>query len=166
MIKVEKIQILYENKPVFAQKLTVSSEMPFDLETAWSKVKTSALLEFVANGMVTFKPLDGHFPAIWQEGSTIDTKSLLFGFIPFGGVHSLFFEKIDDKNKILQTREYDDAAKVWNHTITMKKVSNDTILYEDEIIIYGGYLTYFITLWAKYFYKHRQKRWLLIAKNR
>jgi hypothetical protein len=165
MIKTGKIQILYKNNLVRAQKLNVSSEIPVDLEKAWAKVKTSALLEFVAKGMIRFVPIKGHFPEIWQEGSTVETRSLLFGFIPFGGVHTLFFEKIDDENKSLQTKEFDDAAKVWNHTITMKKLDSNTILYEDEIIIYGGFLTFFITLWASYFYQHRQKRWLLVGKS-
>lgn len=163
MVKIEKIEILYKNKIVSAQKLTVSSEIPIDLETAWAKVQTSALLEFVAKGMITFAPLNGSFPVIWQEGSTVKTKSLLFGFIPFGGIHTLFFEKIDDENKILQTQEFDDDAKVWNHKITMKKLESNTIFYEDEIIIYGGFLTFTVTMWAKYFYQHRQKRWLLVT---
>lgn len=158
------VKVIYNNKEVLAQKLTVSSEIPLDIETAWTKVKTSALLEFVAKGMITFAPLNGNFPVIWQQGSTVKTRSLLFGFIPFGGTHTLFFEKIDDTQKILQTQEYDDAAKIWNHTITMNKISDTTILYKDEIIIYGGILTFFITLWAKFFYRHRQKRWLLVAK--
>ena len=126
-------KIIYKNKEVFAQKLTVSSEIPLDIETAWVKVKTSALLEFVAKGMITFAPLDGNFPIVWQEGSTIKTRSLLFGFIPFGGMHTLFFEKIDNTQKVLQTQEYDDAAKIWNHTITMNRITDTTILYKDEI---------------------------------
>ena len=74
-------------------------------------------------------------------------------------------EKIDEVNKILQTREWDNSAKVWNHKISLKKQTNKTILYEDEIVIYGGMLTGFITSWAKSFYKHRQKRWQLVARN-
>lgn len=159
------LKVVYRDKEVIAQKLTVSSEIPLDIETAWAKAKTSALLEFVTKGMVKFAPLNGHFPTIWQEGSTVKTRSLLFGFIPFGGTHTLFFEKIDDTQKILQTQEYDDAAKIWNHTITMGRVTDTTILYKDEIIIYGGVLTFLITLWAKYFYQYRQKRWLLVAKQ-
>jgi hypothetical protein len=55
------VKVIYNNKEVLAQKLTVSSEIPLDIETAWTKVKTSALLEFVAKGMITFAPLNGNF---------------------------------------------------------------------------------------------------------
>jgi hypothetical protein len=163
--KIEKIKIDYKGKQVTARKLTVASEIPIDIDTAWTKVQTSALLNFVTNGKVKFKPTGGHFPEIWKEGDTVSARMFVYGFVPFGGLHSLYFEKIDNVNKILQTREWDNSAKVWNHKISLKKLTDTTIIYEDEIVIYGGMLTGFITSWAKSFYKHRQKRWQLVATN-
>lgn len=164
-VKIEKIKIDYKGKQVKACKLTVASEIPIDIDTAWAKIKTSALLKFVSEGKVKFKPTGGQFPEIWKEGDTVSTRMLMYSFVPLGGLHSLYFEKIDNENKILQTREWDYSAKVWNHKMSLKKWTETTIIYEDEIVIYGGILTDFITLWAKSFYKHRQKRWQLVARN-
>ena len=161
----DKINIDYKGKQVTARKLIVVSQIPIDIDTAWSKVQTSALLNFVADGKVKFKPTGGHFPEIWKEGDTVSTKMLVYGFVPFGGLHSLYFEKVDNVNKVLQTREWDNSAKIWDHKISLKKLNDKSIIYEDEIIIYGGIMTDFITSWAKSFYKHRQKRWQLVAKN-
>ena len=111
---IKKIKIDYQGKQVSANRLTVTSEIPIDIDTAWSKVQTSALLNFVATGMVKFKPIGGQFPDKWKEGETVSTKLFLYGFVPFGGLHLLYFEKIDKVNKNLQTREWDNAAKVWN----------------------------------------------------
>ena len=163
--KIEKVKIDYKGSKVTANKLTVTSEIPIDIDTAWSKVQTSALLNFVTTGKVKFKPTGGEFPEIWEEDNTVTTKMVVYGFIPFGGLHTLYFEKIDDENKILQTREWDDSAKVWNHKIALKKLTDKTIMYEDEIIIYGGILTGFITWWAKSFYEYRQKRWQLVPQK-
>ncbi|MBU1822346.1 MAG: hypothetical protein KKG00_12665 [Bacteroidetes bacterium] len=163
--EVEKLQIDYKGRQVKARKLTVASEIAIDMDKAWTRVQTSALLNFVANGKVKFKPTGGHFPKIWQEGDTVSTKMLVYGFIPFGGLHSLYFEKIDNEEKVLQTREWDTAAKVWNHKISFTQLTDTTITYKDEIVIYGGVLTGYITSWAKSFYKHRQKRWQLIARS-
>lgn len=163
--KTEKVKIEYHGRPVMARKLTVTSEISMDIDTAWSKVQTSALLNFVVEGKVKFIPTGGQFPVVWKEGETVSTRMFIYGFIPFGGLHSLYFEKIDHQNKILQTKEWDNSAKVWNHWISLKKLTNSTTLYEDEIIIYGGLLTGFITMWAKSFYKYRQKRWLLLAQD-
>jgi hypothetical protein len=107
-------------------------------------------------------PTGGKFPEVWQQGSTVTTRMLLYGFFPFGGLHTLYFEKIDNENKVLLTSEFDAVSKIWDHKISLKKKNEDTIYYEDEIIIYGGMLTSFISWWAKSFYIHRQKRWRLI----
>lgn len=163
--KIEKIEIDYKGKQVSARKLTITSEIPIGIDTAWIKVQTSALLNFVSDGKVKFYPTGGKFPEIWKEGDTVSTKILFYGFVSFGGLHSLYFEKIDAENKILQTKEWDNSAKVWNHKISLKKLNEKTIIYEDEIVIFGGLLTGFITSWAKSFYKHRQKRWQLVATN-
>jgi hypothetical protein len=48
----------------------------------------------------------------------------------------------------------------------MKELSDGKIYYEDSITIYGGILTGFITSFAKEFYKHRQKRWQIVAANK
>ena len=120
--KIEKINIDYKGQQVSARKLTVTSEIQTDIDTAWTKVQTSALLNFVADRKVKFKPKGGQFPEIWKEGDTVSTNMLVYGFVPFGGLHSLYFEKIDEVNKILQTREWDNSAKVWNHKISLKKL--------------------------------------------
>lgn len=160
---IEKIKINYKGKEVIADKLTVTSEIPMDIEAAWEKVQTSALLEFVAKGKLTFQPLEGEFPEIWEEGASVKTTMNVYGVIPFGGIHTLTVEKIDGKNKVIQSKEWDNCAKVWNHKISMKKLSEKSIYYEDEIVIYGGLLTGLISWWAKSFYMHRQRRWQFIA---
>jgi hypothetical protein len=73
--------------------------------------------------------------------------------------------KIDGQRYEIATQEWDNRAKVWNHTITLKEVGQRRIQYEDTIVIYGGALTGFITSFAKRFYKHRQKRWQLVAEE-
>lgn len=161
---IKKIKINYQGKEVTAHKLTVSSDIPMDINTAWEKVQTSALFEFVTKGRMKFKPFGGKFPEIWKQGDIVKTAMYAYGFIPLIGIHTIKFEKIDGKNKFIQSREWDWFAKVWDHKISMKKLGNTSISYEDEVIIYGGLLTGFISLWAKSFYKYRQKRWQLVAK--
>jgi hypothetical protein len=67
---------------------------------------------------------------------------------------------------VLSTKEWDNGAKVWNHDITMRELGDSKIYYEDSITIYGGILTGIITSFAKKFYKHRQKRWQIVAANK
>jgi len=48
----------------------------------------------------------------------------------------------------------------------IRELGNGSIYYEDAIIIYGGMMTGVITSFAKKFYKHRQKRWQIVASNK
>jgi len=162
---VEKIKINYKGKSVKAKKLSVSSEIPMNIDSVWANVKTPALLEFVAKGMIRFKAVEGEFPKQWEVGQTYGVKMHVFGFIPFGGTHYLFIDEIDDENYRIATKEWDKGAKVWNHNIVLRNLSIGKIYYEDSIIIYGGVMTGFITSFAKRFYKHRQKRWQIVAKE-
>jgi hypothetical protein len=164
--KVESVIIDYNGRKVKAKKLTVHSEIPMRIDAAWANVKTPALLQFVAKGMMRFKSVDGPLPKHWEAGKTYGIKTRVFGLIPFGGIHYLFIEKIDDNNFALSTKEWDSGTKVWNHDITMKGSGNGSIYYEDSITIYGGIMTGFITSFAKKFYKYRQKRWQIVAENK
>ncbi len=164
--KTERVFTEYKEKKVKARQLFVSSKIPMHIDSAWANIKTPALLEFVAKGMIRFKAIGGEFPKRWEMGQTYGVKMRIFGFIPFGGTHYLFIEKIDDNNHTISTKEWDNGAKVWNHNVTMKDLGNDKIYYEDSITIYGGAMTKFITSFAKRFYIHRQKRWQTVAKEK
>jgi hypothetical protein len=163
--KVESVIIDYNDSKVKANKLTVHSEIPMSIERTWENVKTPALLEFVAKGMIKFKSVNGGFPKQWEVGQIYGFNSRVFGIISFGGIHYLFVEKIDDSNYMLSTKEWDSGVKVWNHLITIRKLDDGKIYYEDSITIYAGIMTGFITSFAKRFYKHRQKRWQIVAKE-
>ncbi len=89
----------------------------------------------------------------------------IFGCIPFGGVHYLFIDSIDDSNRKISTKEWDKGAKVWNHAVTMRDLGNGKVYCEDSITTYGGLMTGFITSFARIFYKHRQQRWQIVAEK-
>lgn len=163
---IRKVLIEYNEKQVKARELTVSSQIPMNLDSAWANVKTPALLRFVAKGMIRFHPVNGDFPKQWQKGQTYAAKMRILGFIPFGGTHYLFIEKVDEETFEIATKEWDRGAKVWNHHVMIKDLGNGRVYYEDSIIIYGGFKTGFITSFAKIFYKHRQKRWQIVAREK
>jgi hypothetical protein len=164
--QVESIVIDYNGSKVKAKKLTVHTEIPMGIDSAWNNVKTPALLQFVAKGMIKFKSVGGPFPKQWEDGKTYGAKMCIFGFIPFWGIHYLSIEKIDDANFHISTKEWDKGVKIWNHDITLRYLDNGKIYYEDSITIYGGMMTCFITTFAKKIFIHRQKRWQIVAENK
>ena len=164
--QVERVGITYKGKKVNARQLTVCSEIPMALDKAWANVKTPSLLAFVAKGMIRFKAVEGEFPRQWETGQTYGLKMWVFGCVPFGGVHYLQVETLDEARYTIVTKEWDQAAKVWNHAITMEDIGHGRIRYADSITIYGGAMTGLITAFAKRFYIHRQKRWQVVAREK
>lgn len=164
--KIEKVVIEYKGKKVNARQLTVSSEIPIDLDSAWANIKTPALLQFVAKGRIRFKAVNGTFPKEWETGQTYGAKMRVFGFIPYGGTHYLFIKEVDDDNHKIAAKEWNKRAKVWNHDVVLRDLGNGKIYLEDSITIYGGSMTGIIASFAKRFYTHRHKRWQIIAKEK
>jgi hypothetical protein len=165
MVSAEPVHVDYKGQTVKARKLTVGSEIPINIDLAWENIKSPELLQFVARGMIAFRSTNGGFPKRWEKGETYGTTMRIFGFIPFGGTHYLFVEEIDDERYRISTREWDNRAKVWNHDVVMKDLGNDSIYYEDTITIYAGIWTDLVTAFAVIFYRHRHKRWKIIAEE-
>ncbi len=162
---IENIEISYNAKNVKGKKLTVSSELNIDINQAWNEVQKSSLLEFVCKGKLKFKPVESDFPKYWKKDMNIKTKMLAYGFIPFGGIHSIKLIEVNPENFSVLTNEKNSIIKIWNHGIYMEKMGPTKIKYTDEIELYAGILTNFIVKWAESFYIHRQKRWKIIAEK-
>lgn len=162
---INRVQTDYQGKRVKARQLSVQSEIPMPVEEVWAKVQTPALLEFVAKGMIRFNPMDEGFPEKWEAGKTYSTRMRIWGILPFGGIHYLKIEKIDESKYQIATHEWDNRAKIWKHEITLKDLGDGRTHYEDTIVIYGSGLTGLITRFARRFYIHRQKRWQIVAEE-
>ncbi len=165
-VKIDDVTINYKGKSVKAKKLVVTSTIPMHIDSVWNNVKTSDLLLFVTKGFAKMKPTGGAFPKYWIANDTASTRTKVFGFIPFGGMRHLYFETISDEEYVIQTREWDKGAKVWDHKIQLVPTEQNATIYTDEIVIYGGQLTSIITAFAKRFYQYRQNRWQIVAKDK
>ena len=76
-------------------------------ESAWTEAQKSSLLLEIAWPLVRIVPARAPaFPPQWLQGDTIRCRSYLFGFLPLGE-RTLFFERIDQANREIQTRESD-----------------------------------------------------------
>ena len=91
-------------------------------------------------------------------------RLFVFWIIPMG-VHTVIFEKIDQENYEIQSREHDPLVARWDHLISIKPLDDLRSLYRDTIDIDAGGLTFVVWAWANLFYRHRQRRWRALAKS-
>jgi hypothetical protein len=112
-----------------------------------------------------FIPADPpQFPERWLEGATLHFRIYLFGIVPLG-THTISLERIDPAAREIQSRESEWLVRRWDHLVRVCPTGNGQTLYSDEIIIDAGWATFFVWLFAHWFYRHRQRRWRRVARR-
>jgi hypothetical protein len=66
---------------------------------------------------------------------------------------------------MLVSREFGGLITTWNHDIEVTPVDTTTCRYRDRIEIEAGVMTPLIVLYARWFYRMRQRRWRALAKG-
>lgn len=136
-------------------------------QKVWEAVQTRRLFQRITAPLATFRPFSPEepLPERWVEGSTVRCRPYALGFWPLG-VHTLFFERIDQAKREMQTREHSSSVKQWDHLIRVREgPSADTCLYSDDVEIDAGWQTRLTCLTAHLFYLHRQRRWRALARE-
>ena len=131
---------------------------------AWNEVQKISLHRHVTWPLTRIVSTGAPFPDRWIEKSTIQCRIFLFGIIPMG-VHTLFFENIDEENYEIQSREHDALVARWDHLVSIKPLDDSRSIYRDTIEIDAGGFTPVVWAWANWFYRHRQRRWRALAKT-
>ena len=145
--------------------IRIQSVLPCSADAAWNEVVKTRLLLEVAAPLVTFRAADGMtLPEFWPAGGTVYTKPSLFGVFPMG-VRAVHFERIDPIAQEIQTREWDPMIRRWDHLMRFRPLGPDRCRYSDELDIDAGLLTVGVCLFAKWFYRHRQRRWHAVARR-
>jgi len=140
-----------------------STPLEASADAIWAAVKTPAAFRKVARGLIAFPILRGRESA-WNEGETVVGWVFLFGFLPFSR-HNLHITEIDDSARILRSEEKGGLVKRWNHQIFVTPIDQFHCTYRDRIEISAGIVTPFIGLYARWFYRMRQRRWRSYAKK-
>ncbi len=142
----------------------VTSVFPASKKEIFDRLQTFQMLKKIAKPYITFTAINGSEDLQWQEGQVFSFKAKLLGFIPFG-IHTIKVIEFAYDTRIY-TNEVNTFVPIWNHEIVLEELSEHETMYTDKVDIYAGWKTYFVYLWAKLFYKHRQKMWINILKTK
>ena len=144
-------------------KITISSILNSTAEKIWNKLLNIETLIEICKPMARFKSITNENKLEWGLGKEYIFKLFIYGFLPLGE-HRIILEKMDKENKIIMSKEHNNIVKVWNHKILLENTGTNKTKYTDEVEIYAGVFTLFVAVWAKMFYRHRQKKWIEISK--
>jgi len=146
-------------------ELTTTLAAPID--AVWQALQRPATLVYVSRGWLSFRPIDPPaLPERWPEtGGTYRVGLTVYGVLPFGqqtlGVE---FPEIDPPRRAVRDNGHGSLIRVWDHWILLEP-AGDATRYTDRLRVEAGALTLPVTLWAKGFYAHRQRRWRRLVEN-
>lgn len=138
-----------------------TSIFPASRDAVFQKLQRLETLQAIAKPYATFEPLD-NAAAVWTVGSKSSYRLRLFGLIPFG-THAIRIVRFDPEG--ISSRENNRHVPVWNHDILLVPIDENHTEYADRVEIKAGWKTFFIWLWAKVFYAHRQRKWIRLLKE-
>ncbi len=139
-----------------------TSVFPAKREEVYEKLQRLETLQTVAAPYASFTPVSEDTDPVWRVGGVSAYRFKLFGLIKFG-THIIRIERFDID--AIQSREHNEHVPVWDHRITLRDRGEETE-YTDEVEIRAGWKTFFVWLWAKAFYAHRQQKWVsMLSKN-
>lgn len=143
--------------------LSETSLFPTSKDIIWSKLQEIKTLQHISAPFATFTPLENSTDLIWREGEVFQFRFKLFGILPFG-VHTIRVIRFSEATHEVYTEECNPHVPTWNHKIYLRAIDKQTTQYTDEIEIFAGRKTVFVTHWARAFYRHRQKKWIKLLK--
>ncbi len=140
-----------------------STPLEASADAVWAAVKTPAAFRTVTRRLLVM-PVIRRRQDEWREGETVVGWVFLFGFLPFSR-HHLHVARIDESTRTLSSREFGGLITTWNHDIEVLPIDAATCRYRDRIEIDAGCMTPVIALYARWFYRMRQRRWRALARG-
>ena len=140
-----------------------STRLEAPADAVWRAVTTPEAFRTVTRGLLAV-PVLRFRSGEWREGETVVGWVFLFGVIPFSR-HHLHIERIDGTARVLSSREHGGLIRTWNHDIVVTPLDETSCTYRDRIELRAGVVTPLIALWARWFYRMRQRRWRALAKG-
>ncbi len=154
---------LRQSQPM--KTIQISTYLDAPPETVRDHALRSEVLEYIAKGMLRFKPIEPDaFPEVWRPGNY---RVMMYwkGILPIGW-QMIVIEPQPMRGEVWSMRDngYGALIKTWDHMIEISPDGAGTH-YVDKLTIDAGLLTPVIAIFAGRFYRHRQKRWRRLVSN-
>lgn len=144
--------------------LELSSYLPCSASDASREANTSRLFFYITAPLLTFTLREPReVPQEWTKGPYL-VSLYLFGLIPIGRQAMVISYPPTDHAFCVRDNGHSFLISKWDHTVTIERSGNGT-LYRDKLVIRAGFFTPFVTLFARVFFRHRQRRWRRLAAD-
>lgn len=158
--KVSSTTINYNSRFVDGKIISVSSFFSHNVDMFFAQelIKQNTVKIVRPLATITFSK-ENQDSKLWQEGFDYELEIKPFGLLNIWGIHHIKVVRIDEREIEIITVEKNDICKVWNHKLTFKKLGEHQTEYTDEVTLYAGWLTGFLSHFLVYSYKKRHQNW-------
>ena len=153
-------KIEYKDTLVNGRVISVSSLFDHNIDYFFSQELIRKNTKSIVRPLATISFLkENEDSEFWKEGFKYKLLIRPFGLFNIWGIHHINVVSIDKQKTEIITIEKNNICKVWNHTLTFKKVSENKTLYTDQVTLYAGWLTGILSHFLIYSYKIRHLAW-------
>ncbi len=161
-------------RPPGTVRIRLTTTLPVPAAWVATQLQTTDLFRHITAPLLRFAPVHGPWPAEWPMGDT-ELRFALFGLLPMGrqtariSVHPC--DGIPGAWPLLRDNGTGQLMRVWDHRITVHGLPGDPdrTCYTDEVFVRARHLPWVMTpisaAFAWVFYRHRQRRWLKLARG-
>jgi hypothetical protein len=135
-----------------ATEVIVTAFYPKDPDEVFAEAIQFSEMQEAMHGLATY---DGLPDDILREGETYVVDVTFLGFLKNKG-HTMFLERLDIPNRLVQSRETNPPVIRWDHILTVSPDPQGSV-WVDRIIIEAGWQTGLMARFARYMYTRRHK---------
>jgi hypothetical protein len=158
--KLSSTKICYNNKFVKGKIVSISSEFNHNTDQFFKQelIKENTIKIVKPLAKISFVK-ENRDSALWEEGFKYELDIKPFGLFNIWGIHHINVQRIDKQKNEIITIEKNNICKVWNHKLIFKSLGENKTEYTDEVTLYAGWLTGFLSYFLIYSYKKRHQNW-------
>lgn len=161
-------------QPPGCLRIRLTTTLPAPADWVAKELQTTALFRCITAPLLQFTTVHGPWPAHWPLGDT-ELRLALFGLLPMGRqtarISAHPCDDIPGAWPVLRDNGTGQLMRVWDHRITVHPLpgATESTCYTDEVFVRARYLPWVMTplsaAFAWVFYRHRQRRWLQVARR-
>jgi len=154
-------------------RISLSTALSAPPEWVAAQLQSTAVFRHITAPLVRFRPTGGvRWPTHWSPGD-LSLQMWLLGLLPMGPqTVRISIEPPPQPGGWPTLRDNGEGRwmRRWDHRITLQPLPDGRTLYTDDIEVVARDLPWLMTplstAFAQLFYRHRQRRWRLLAAQR
>lgn len=151
-------------------RVHLSTRLAAPPEWVVAQLQSTAVFRYITAPLVHFAPDKGAaWPAAWTPGE-LSLRLRLFGLVPIGRQQvRICIEPAPEGSEWPTLRDNGEGTLMqrWDHRITVHPLPGGHTWYTDDVELQARYLPWLMTpvsaAFAYWFYRHRQRRWRVLA---